>query len=76
MAIKNEILPFVVTWRYLEVFKLNEVSQTEKTNLICHHLHVDSKKNDANKLIYKTKRLTDIENKFSYQRRKEGGGVN
>ena len=27
---KNEILPSVVTWRYLEVIKLSEVSQTEK----------------------------------------------
>ena len=28
--IKNEILPFAMTWMDLEVIMLNEISQTEK----------------------------------------------
>ena len=29
---KNEILPLAITWMYLEVIMLSEVSQTEKEN--------------------------------------------
>ena len=29
-AIKNEILPFAITWKELEGIMLNEISQTEK----------------------------------------------
>ena len=36
----------------LEIIILNEVSQ-RKTNII-YHLYVESQKNDANELIYKT----------------------
>ena len=50
---KNEILPFAATWMDLENITLSEVSQT-KTNIIRYHLHVESKKNDTNELIYKT----------------------
>ena len=38
-AIKNNIMPFVATWMYLEMIILSEVSQTEKDkymiSLIC-----------------------------------------
>ena len=36
----------------IEIIILSEVNQT-KTNIIGYHLHVESKKNDTNKLIYK-----------------------
>ena len=38
-----EILPFVTTWMDLESIMLIEVSQS-KTNSICCHLYVESKK--------------------------------
>ena len=37
----------------LEIIILSEVSQT-KTNIVWYHLHVESKKNDTNELMYKT----------------------
>ena len=52
---KNEIMPFAATWMDLEIIILGEISQTEKDKypmilLFCGIL----KKNDTNKLIYKT----------------------
>ena len=38
----------------LKIIIISEVSQT-KTNIICCHLYVESKMNDINELIYKTK---------------------
>ena len=46
----------------LEIIILNEVKQ-RKTNMVWHGLYVESKK-IINELIYKTDRLTDIENKL------------
>ena len=40
---KNEILPFAATWMDLEGIMLSEISQT-KTNALCYHLYVESKK--------------------------------
>ena len=40
---KSEILPFVTTWMDLENIILSEISQTEK-EILCYHLHVESKK--------------------------------
>ena len=68
---------FAATWMDLEIIILSEVSQTEKgkyhmTSLICGIL-----KNNTNELIYKTERLTDLENKlmetYGYQRGRPGG---
>ena len=50
---KNEIMPFAATWMDLEMIILSEISQ-RKTDTIWYHLHVESKKNDTNALIYKT----------------------
>jgi hypothetical protein len=33
---------------------------------------VESKKDDANELVHKTEKLTDMKNKHGYQRGKEG----
>ena len=41
-AIKR-MMPFAATWMDLEMIILSEVSQT-KTNTICYHLYVESKK--------------------------------
>ena len=50
---KNEIMPFIATWMDLEIIILSGVSQ-RKTNVICNHLYVESKKIATNGLIYKT----------------------
>ena len=38
----NRTFPFAMIWMDLEDIMFNEVSQT-KTNIICFHLHVESK---------------------------------
>ena len=43
----NEITPCAVTWVDLEINILSEISQT-KTNIICYHLYVESKKTTEN----------------------------
>ena len=40
---KNKILPFATKWMNLEGIRLSEVSQ-RKTNAVCYHLYVESKK--------------------------------
>ena len=39
---ENEIMPFVATWRDLQIIILSEVSQ-KKTNTIQYHLYTESK---------------------------------
>ena len=52
-------MPFAATWMDLEIVILSEVRQ-RKTNIIWHHLPVESKKkNGRNELIYKTE--TDLQ---------------
>ena len=50
---KNEIMPFAAVRVDMEITILSEVSQ-RKTNIVWHHLYVESKENDTNELIYKT----------------------
>ena len=56
----NELMPFAATLMDLEIIIPNEVGQ-RKANIWC-HLYVESEK--VIELIYKTNRLTDLENKL------------
>ena len=60
---KDERVPFAATWMDLEMIILSEVSQTErdKYRTISGMWNL---KNDAKESIYKTDRLTDIENRL------------
>ena len=62
---KNEILPSAATWMNLEVILLVRERQMpyEITDM-------QSLKNDTNELIYKTERLTELENEFMVTRGK------
>ena len=51
---KNEIMPFVTTWMYLEVITLIEVRQKEKDRYHSISLTCGISKNDTNELISKT----------------------
>ena len=51
---KNEIMPFVTTWMYLEVITLIEVRQKEKDRYHSILLTCGISKNDTNELISKT----------------------
>ena len=56
-------MPFAATWMDLEIVLLSEVSQ-KNPNIIWYHLYGESKNNNINQLIYKTNRLTDIQNEL------------
>ena len=57
----------------LEIIILNELSQT-KTNTIGYHFFVNTKNDQVNRktVIYKTERLTDIENKLMVTKEETG----
>ena len=55
-------MPFPTTWMNLEIIKLSEVNQKEKTNIIEQHLHMESKIWLKWTYLRNTNRLTDIEN--------------
>ena len=40
----NGILPFATTWMDLEGIMLSEISLQRRTNALCYHLYVESKK--------------------------------
>ena len=66
---KNEIMAFAATWMGLEIFTLSKKQvRKRKTNTVWYHLYVEPKKNDTNKLIYKTETDSQTENKHAYQR--------
>ena len=59
---RNEILLFATTWMDIEGIMLSEIGQT-KTNIVCSHLRVESKKWD--KWTNMTKQINlDTENKL------------
>ena len=70
--IKNEIMPFAVTWMDLEIIILSEISQTDKDKYN-NHLYVEHKKMIQINL-YTKQRLTDIENKFMITKGERGWG--
>ena len=41
---KNEIMPSVAMWMNLEILILSEISQQRKSDIICYHLYVESRK--------------------------------
>ena len=43
-------MAFAATWMDLEITMLSEVRQSD-TNIICYHLHVESKKKDTMNLF-------------------------
>ena len=58
-------MPLAATWINLEMIILITVSQIEKDKCnVTYNLNL--KKNDTNKLICKTSRVTDIENRGKY----------
>ena len=65
---KNEIMSFAATWTDVDIIILTEVSQA---NIIWYHLYVETKKVILINLQNRN-RVTDIENKHSYQRGREG----
>ena len=56
-------MPFATTWMDLETVILSEVSHRRR-NIVWHSLYVESKKNDANELMYKIERDSDLENEL------------
>ena len=80
---KNEIMPFAAMWMELEGSMLSEISQSEKTDIICFHSHVELEKlnrrpwwKGRGKNSYKQrrrkanhKRFLDTENKLRVDRR-------
>ena len=67
-------MPFAATWMDLEIIILSEVSQT-KTNIICYHLYMESKKVIQMNKFIRQNRPTDIESKCMVtkgERLKEG----
>ena len=66
---KNQIMPFAATCLDLEIIIISEVRH-RKTNIICYHLYVKSKKVIQMNLSVKQKQTHRKQN-FGYQR---GGG--
>ena len=67
-------MPFTATWMELEIIILSEKSHRERQISYDIAYMWNLKKKDANELIYKAKRLTDLENELMVTRGKRGGG--
>ena len=66
-------MPFATTWMDLEIIKLSEVNQKEKTNTTEQHLHMESKIWLKWTSLWNRNRLTDIENTLAVAK-EEGTG--
>ena len=62
-SIKNEIMPFAATWMDLKSIILSEVSQI-KTNIIWHHIYIESKRWYKWPYLQNRNRLIATENKL------------
>ena len=69
----NEILPFATTWMDLEGIILSEISHT-KTNTVCYHLHVKSKRYNKGMNITKQKQICQYREQTSGYELGEGRG--
>ena len=69
---KNEIMSTAATWMDLEIIILNEVSQ-RMTNIVWHHICVESKIWQKWTHLWNRNGLADTENTHSYQRGKGMG---
>ena len=67
-------MPLAAKWMNLEIVILTEGSQKQRKTNIIYHLYVKSRKSGTNEFIYKTNRLTDIENKFMVTKGEWGEG--
>ena len=60
-------MPFVATWRDLDVVTLSEVRHG-KTNIIWYHLYVESYKKGVKTYLQNRSEVTDVENKLMFTR--------
>ena len=65
-------MPFAATWMDLKIIIFSEVSQ-RKTNIICYHLHVESKKMIQMNLFTKQKQTHRPRKQTSGYQRGKGG---
>ena len=73
---KNEVLSFATIQVELEMIILSEIITYGKTDTICYHLYVESKKLIQMNLFINRSRLTAIENKFMITKGEREGGIN
>ena len=66
----DKIRLLAATWMDLDILIL---SQTEKTNIMWYHFHVESKKWHKSKLLWNRNRLTDLRNRPMVAKAEWGG---
>ena len=67
------MMPFAATWMDLEIIILIEMTRRQIRWYLMISLIVESKKNDRNEIIYKTK-IDPLKTNLRFQRGKVGGG--
>ena len=68
---RKEIMTFAAIWMDLEIIMLSEVRQWD-TNIICYHLHVESKIKGHNDLLCRTDTDSDFGKSYGFQGRQVG----